>query len=58
VLAGFVIGHPFTLDFDPFAIIILTLSVIHAYFVSSDGMSNWMMGVQVSPWLRGAKDSY
>ena len=41
VLVGWIIGKPFTLNFDPFATIMLTLSVIHAYFVSSDGNSNW-----------------
>lgn len=29
------IGKEFTLDLDPFLILILTLSVIHAHFVSS-----------------------
>ena len=41
VLVGWIIGKPFYLDFDPFITIMLTLSVIHAYFVSSDGNSNW-----------------
>ncbi|KAK9819368.1 hypothetical protein WJX81_004642 [Elliptochloris bilobata] len=47
VLVGWIIGTPFYLNFDPFVTIVLTLSVIHAYFVSSDGNSNWLMGVQL-----------
>ncbi len=41
VIIGWAIGKPLTLDLDPFLIMILTLSVIHANFVSSDGQSNW-----------------
>lgn len=37
----------FTLDFDAFITLLLTLAVIHAYFVSSDGTSNWLAGVQL-----------
>jgi len=45
---GPVNGHkPFTLDFDAFITLILTLSVIHAYFNSADGNSNWLAGVQL-----------
>lgn len=48
VLAGWAIGKDFTLTYiDPFIAMFLTLSVIHAYFVSSDGNSNWLMGVQL-----------
>lgn len=52
VLVGWIIGpvqgkEAFTLDFDAFITLILTLSVIHAYFVSSDGTSNWLAGVQL-----------
>ena len=47
VLVGWIIGKPFTLNFDPFATIMLTLSVIHAYFVSSDGNSNWCGAVAI-----------
>ena len=49
VLVGWIIGKPFTLNFDPFVTIMLTLSVIHAYFVSSDGNSNWC-GVVAGLW--------
>ena len=42
VLVGWAIGKPFLLDnVEPFAALVLTLSVIHTYFVSSDGNSNW-----------------
>ncbi len=41
VLVGWAIGRPFLLDFEPFAALVLTLSVIHTYFVSADGNSNW-----------------
>lgn len=47
VLAGWAMGKDFTLDFDPFAVLMLTVSVILAYFVSSDGSSNWMLGLQL-----------
>ena len=48
VLAGWAMGRPFPLTYiDPFIATFLTLSVVHAYFVSSDGNSNWLMGVQL-----------
>ena len=48
VLAGWAIGKDFALTYiDPFIAMFLTLSVVHAYFVSSDGNSNWLMGVQL-----------
>ncbi|KAK9829782.1 hypothetical protein WJX72_007883 [[Myrmecia] bisecta] len=47
VLVGWAIGKDFTLDIDAFLILMLTLAVIHAYFVSSDGNSNWLMGLQL-----------
>lgn len=52
VLVGWAIGpvpghKAFTLDFDAFITLILTLSVIHAYFNSADGNSNWLAGVQL-----------
>lgn len=45
VLVGWAIGHNFTLDFDPFAAIVVTLSVIIANFCSSEGRSNWLTGL-------------
>lgn len=47
VLAGWATGNHFSLALDPLSVIILTLSVIHATFVSSDGNSNWLLGVQL-----------
>jgi Ca2+:H+ antiporter len=47
VMAGWAMGIPFTLDFDLFSVLMLTLSVILAYFVSSDGSSNWLLGLQL-----------
>lgn len=47
VLVGWAIGMPLTLNFDPFAVIIMTLSVMLAYFVTSDGKSNWLLGLQL-----------
>ena len=48
VIIGWIIGKPLTLDLDPFLILILTLSVIHANFVSSDGQSNWWVPASAS----------
>lgn len=47
VLVGWATDHKLSLAFDPFLVLVLVLSVIHAQFVSSDGRSNWMMGVQL-----------
>ena len=44
-LVGWCTGHHFYLNFEPFAVLVLTLAVIHAYFVSSDGQSHWLLGV-------------
>ena len=40
-------GLPFALDFDPFATLALTISVIHANFVTADASSHWLMGIQL-----------
>ncbi len=49
VLVGWlpIVNRPMTLSFSPFGVFVLTVSVIHAYFVSSDGRSNWLMGLQL-----------
>ena len=47
VLVGWAANKPLSLAWDPFLVLVLTLSVIHAQFVSSDGRSNWMMGLQL-----------
>lgn len=45
VITAWCMGLPFYLNFEPFATMVLTLAVIHAFFVSSDGNSNWLLGV-------------
>jgi Ca2+:H+ antiporter len=45
VVVGWATGHDFSLDFDPFATLALTVSVIHANFVTSDARSHWLMGI-------------
>jgi len=47
VLVGWGMDKPFTLEFDLFAVIMLTLSVILASFVTYDGSSNYLLGVQL-----------
>ncbi|KAL4424647.1 hypothetical protein ABPG77_002265 [Micractinium sp. CCAP 211/92] len=47
VLVGWAMGAPFTLDFDPFCVLLLLVSVILAYFITSDGASNWLLGLQL-----------
>ena len=47
VLVGWAADRPLSIAFDPFLVLVLVLSVIHAQFVSSDGRSNWMMGLQL-----------
>lgn len=46
-VVGWATGRPFSLGFDPFAALILTVSVMHAAFVMVAGRSNWFMGVQL-----------
>lgn len=46
VITAWILHLPFYLTyFEPFVTTMLTLSVIHAFFVSSDGNSNWLLGV-------------
>lgn len=45
VVIGWAGGHDFDLDFHPFLILMLLCAVILAYFVSSDGSSNWILGL-------------
>lgn len=40
-------NKPFSLEFDLFSVIMLTLSVILASFVTYDGESNYLLGVQL-----------
>ena len=58
VLVGWAIGKPFLLDnVEPFAALVLTLSVIHTYFVSSDGNSNWYTAFPLRKAAFGIHDS-
>ena len=44
VLAGWVIGQPMDLDFNPFELVAVAVSVFIANSISSDGQSNWLEG--------------
>ncbi len=44
VLAGWVFGQPMDLDFNPFELIAVAVSVLIANSVSSDGRSDWLEG--------------
>lgn len=45
VLAGWVIGQPMDLNFNPFELVAVAVSVLIANSISSDGNSNWLEGV-------------
>lgn len=47
VLVGWGMGRPMSLNFDPFATLVLTLAVINTQFASSDSRSNWLLGLQL-----------
>lgn len=44
VLAGWVIGQPMDLNFNPFELVAVAVSVLIANSISSDGQSNWLEG--------------
>ncbi|HEY9904466.1 MAG TPA: calcium/proton exchanger [Candidatus Sericytochromatia bacterium] len=44
VLAGWVMGKPMDLDFNPFELVAVAVSVLIANSISSDGKSNWLEG--------------
>lgn len=44
VLAGWLMGKPMDLDFNPFELVAVTVSVLIANSISSDGNSNWLEG--------------
>ena len=46
-IVGWITGHPFTLAFDPFAALVLILSVLHANVVLQDAESHWLEGLQL-----------
>lgn len=45
VIAGRIIGQPMDLDFNPFEVVAVIVSVLLANSISSDGRSNWLEGV-------------
>ncbi|MGI0482270.1 calcium/proton exchanger [Geminocystis sp. CENA526] len=45
VLAGWIIGQPMDLNFNPFELVAVAVSVLIANSISSDGNSNWLEGV-------------
>jgi len=44
VLAGWAIGQPMDLDFNPFELVAVAVAVVIANSISSDGQSNWLEG--------------
>lgn len=44
VLAGWVLGKPMDLDFNPFELVAVAVAVLIANSISSDGRSNWLEG--------------
>lgn len=44
VLAGWVMGQPMDLDFNPFELVAVGVAVLIANSISSDGQSNWLEG--------------
>lgn len=44
VLAGWVLHKPMDLDFNPFELVAVSVSVLIANSISSDGRSNWLEG--------------
>ncbi|NJR74774.1 MAG: calcium/proton exchanger, partial [Scytonema sp. CRU_2_7] len=45
VLAGWVLGQPMDLDFNPFELVAVAVAVFIANSISSDGKSNWLEGI-------------
>jgi Ca2+:H+ antiporter len=44
VIAGRILGQPMDLDFNPFELVAVAVSVLIANSISSDGKSNWLEG--------------
>lgn len=44
VLAGYILGQPMDLDFNPFELVAVVVAVLLANSVSSDGRSDWLEG--------------
>lgn len=45
VIAGWLMGKPMDLDFNPFELVAVAVSVLIANSISSDGKSNWLEGI-------------
>ncbi len=45
VIAGWIIGQPMDLNFNPFELVAVGVSVLIANSISSDGNSNWLEGI-------------
>jgi Ca2+:H+ antiporter len=44
VIAGWIIGQPMDLNFNPFELVAVAVAVLIANSISSDGQSNWLEG--------------
>lgn len=44
VIAGWIMGQPMDLNFNPFELVAVTVAVLIANSISSDGESNWLEG--------------
>ena len=44
VLAGYIMGQPMDLNFNPFELVAVAVAVLIANSISSDGRSNWLEG--------------
>jgi Ca2+:H+ antiporter len=44
VIAGWLMGEPMDLDFNPFELVAVAIAVLLANSISSDGLSNWLEG--------------
>jgi hypothetical protein len=40
-IVGWILGHPFSLGFDPFAALVLLLAVMHSAHMINDAESHW-----------------
>jgi Ca2+:H+ antiporter len=47
VLVGWLTGQPMDLDFNPFELVAVAVSVLIANSISSDGQSNWLEGMML-----------
>jgi Ca2+:H+ antiporter len=45
VLAGWLMGQPMDLNFNPFELVAVAVAVLVANSISSDGRSNWLEGM-------------